>query len=284
MSRIVVVHGVRNYKKGLTQEEAATKLAGRWQEYLAAGYKDGGLDHLKVPAITAAYYAHTLRNAEGQGAVDGLDQLSPAQQQALGEWLRVVGMPTDPAEGQSWGGMPVRQAIDLVARRRGLPARLLGRIAVALMPEVYSYLASPDRRRRAREEVARTIEHSGAKVVVAHSLGSVVTYEALHAHPGLGVEVLVTVGSPLGVPGAVFDMLDPAPDTSGNGTRPPGIRHWANIAEAGDLVALPRRLGDRFPVDSHHEAHMSTVDFHTLDTYLASGLTASALAPHCDTL
>ncbi|MFD5750679.1 DAK2 domain-containing protein [Streptomyces sp. NPDC127033] len=67
------------------------------------------------------------------------------------------------------------------------------------------------------------------------------------AHPGLGVEVLVTVGSPLGVPGAVFDMLDPAPDTSGNGTRPPGIRHWANIAEAGDLVALPRRLGDRFP-------------------------------------
>ncbi|WP_406132552.1 hypothetical protein [Streptomyces zaomyceticus] len=47
------------------------------------------------------------------------------------------------------------------------------------------------------------------------------------------------------------------------------------------MVALPRRLGDRFPADSHHEAHMSRLDFHTLDTYFASGLTASALAPYC---
>ncbi|WP_406387248.1 serine peptidase [Streptomyces sp. NBC_00887] len=281
MGRIVVVHGVGNFQKRLEPGAAARKLADGWQGYLAHGYKEAGLDHLTVPGITVAYYAYLLRDAEGQGAGDELDQLSPAQQQAVLGWLRVVGMPDEPAESQSWGGMPVRQAIDLVARRRGLTARVLGRIVVAFMPEVYSYLASPERRRRARDEVARTIEHSGAKVVVAHSLGSIVTYEALHAYPDLGVEVLITVGSPLGVPGAVFDMLDPAPDASGRGTRPPGLRHWANIAEAGDLVALPRRLGDRFPVDSHHEAHMSPVDFHTLNTYFASGLTASALAPYC---
>ncbi|MFI8423426.1 serine peptidase [Streptomyces sp. NPDC085479] len=281
MGRIVVVHGVGNYQKRLEPEAAARKLADGWQGHLARGYKDAGLDHLTVPGITVAYYAHLLRGAEGQGAGDELDRLSAGEQQAVLEWLRVVGMPDEPAEGQSWGGMPVRQAIDLVARRRGLTARVLGRIVVAFMPEVYGYLASPERRRRAREEVARTIELSGAKVVVAHSLGSIVAYEALHAYPGLGVEVLITVGSPLGVPGAVFDMLDPAPDASGHGTRPPGIRHWADIAEAGDLVALPRRLGDRFPVDSHHEAPMSALDFHTLSTYFASGLTASALAPHC---
>jgi hypothetical protein len=283
MTRIVVVHGVRNYQQGLSPEAAADRLAGRWQERLAHGYKDAGLDHQAVPRITAAYYAHVLRDAEGQGVHDELDQLPPSQQQAILDWLRAVGMPDELAEAQSWGGLPVRQAIDLVARRRGITARVLGRIAVALLPEVYDYLASPERRRRAREEVARAVELSGAKVVVAHSLGSVVAYEALHAHPDLGVEVLVTVGSPLGVPGAVFDMLDPAPDASGLGTRPPGVQHWVNIAEAGDLVALPRRLGDRFPVDSHHEGHMSLVDFHTLDTYLASGLTVAAFAAHCGT-
>ncbi|WP_327238855.1 serine peptidase [Streptomyces sp. NBC_01318] len=284
MSRIVVVHGVRNYQRGLAPDAAAGKLAGVWRERLACGYKNAGLSHLDVPEITAAYFAHTLHDVEAQGVGEGLEGLTLAEQQAVLAWLRVVGLPNQPAEGQSWGGLPLRQAIDLVARRRGMTANILGRIAVALMPEVYGYLASPARRRQARKAVAECIHESGARIVVAHSLGSVVTYETLHAYPDLGVEVLVTLGSPLGLPGAVFDMLEPAPDGSGRGQRPAGLGHWINIADAGDLVALPRRLGDRFPVDSHQEAHMAAVDFHTLNTYLANGLTAAALAPHCTDL
>ncbi|NEA68929.1 serine peptidase [Streptomyces sp. SID12488] len=281
MNRIVMVHGVRNYERGLDPDVAADKLAQRWQERLKFGYTDAGLGHLDVPDITAAYYAHTLRDPEAQSSDGGPDDLTPPEKQAVLAWLRAVDLQDEPAEGQSWGGLPLRQAIDLVARRRGIAAKTLGRIAVALLSEVYSYLASPSRRRRAREVVAETIRACGAKVVVAHSLGSVVTYEALHAYPDLGVEVLVTLGSPLGLPGAVFDMLEPSPDTSQRGQRPPGVHHWINIADAGDLVALPRRLGDRFPVDVHQETHMAAVDFHTLDTYLGSGLTAAALAPHC---
>ncbi|MFD4175249.1 serine peptidase [Streptomyces anulatus] len=281
MSRIVVVHGVRNYERGVDPEVAADKLASQWRARLAYGYADAGLGHLAVPDIKAAYYAHALRGPEAQSVDGGLEHLSPMEERAVLAWLQAVGLQDEPAEGQSWGGLPLRQAIDLVARRRGMTTRLLGRIAVALLPEVYSYLASPARRRQARETVAETIRTCGAKVVVAHSLGSVVAYEALHAHPNLGVEVLVTLGSPLGLPGAVFEMLEPAPDTSQRGQRPAGISHWINIADAGDLVALPRRLGDRFPVDVHQETHMAAVDFHTLDTYLGSGLTAAALAPHC---
>ncbi|MFF9150331.1 serine peptidase [Streptomyces sp. NPDC014861] len=260
---------------------AADKLASQWRARLAYGYADAGLGHLEVPEVKAAYYAHTLRDLEAQSVDGGLEDLSPVEERAVLAWLQAVGLQEEPTEGQSWGGLPLRQAIDLVARRRGMTAQVLGRIAVALLPEVYSYLASPARRRRAREIVAETISSCGAKVVVAHSLGSVVAYEALHAHPDLGVEVLVTLGSPLGLPGAVFEMLEPAPDASQRGHRPAGVAHWVNIADAGDLVALPRRLGDRFPVDVHHETHMAALHFHTLDTYLGSGLTAAALAPHC---
>lgn len=280
MNRIVVVHGVRNYQRGLAPDAAADRLASVWRERLTAGYHKADLGHLAVPDITAAYYAHTLHDAEAQGAAGGIEDLTPAEQEAALLWLAAVGLPAQPAEGQSWGGLPLRQAIDLVARRRGTAARTLGRIAVAFLPEVYGYLASPGRRRSARETVAEAVRRSGAKVVVAHSLGSVVTYEALHAHPDLGVEVLITLGSPLGLPGAVFDMLEPAP-LSGYGQKPPQIRHWINIADSGDLVALPRRLGDRFPVDTHHEAQMALLDFHTLNTYLAHGLTATAMAVHC---
>jgi hypothetical protein len=74
-------------------------------------------------------------------------------------------------------------------------------------------------------------------------------------------------------------MLDPAP-TGGRGARPPGLAHWVNIADPGDLVAVPRRLGDRFDVDGHHEEHIAAVDFHTLDHYLGCGLVAAAVVPY----
>ncbi|MFB7779743.1 serine peptidase [Streptomyces bauhiniae] len=280
MSRVVIVHGVRNYQRDLSASEAADSLATRWRKQLITGYQDARLEHLAIPEITAAYYADALHDSESQGAAQGLIDLSPAERLAVVDWLSALGVSDEPAEGQSWGRLPLRQALDLVARKRGVAAQTLARIAVAFMPEVYSYLASPKRRRSAQEAVARAIKECGAKVVVAHSLGSVVAYETLHAFDGLGVEALITLGSPLGLSGAVFDMLDPAP-VGGLGKRPPGLSHWLNIADAGDLVALPRRLGDRFPVDVHEETHMALADFHTLDMYLASGLTAAGLSPHC---
>ncbi|NEB94928.1 serine peptidase [Streptomyces bauhiniae] len=280
MSRVVIVHGVRNHQRGLSASEAAERLASRWRQQLTAGYQDARLGHLAIPEITAAYYADALHDSESQGAAQGLEDLSPAEQLAVLDWLSALGMPDGLAEGQSWGRLPLRQTLDLVARKRGVAAQTLARIAVAIMPEVYSYLASPKRRRNAQEAVAQAVKESGAKVVMAHSLGSIVVYETLHTFDGLGVEALITLGSPLGLSGAVFDMLDPAP-VAGHGKRPPGLSHWLNIADAGDLVALPRRLGDRFPVDVHGETHMALADFHTLDMYLACGLTAAGLSPHC---
>ncbi|MGI5372226.1 hypothetical protein [Streptomyces iakyrus] len=97
--------------------------------------------------------------------------------------------------------MPLRQALDLVARKRGVAPETLARVIVAFLPEVYRYLSAPARRARSRDAVAKAIRESGAKVVVAHSLGSVVAYEALHANSDLTVEVLITLGSPLGLPG-----------------------------------------------------------------------------------
>lgn len=62
-------------------------------------------------------------------------------------------------------------------------AGVLVRIAVTLMPEVYSHLASPNTGIGAGKRLpGRSSTHSDAQVVVAHSLGSVVTYEVLHAY------------------------------------------------------------------------------------------------------
>lgn len=49
------------------------------------------------------------------------------------------------------------------------------------------------------------------RIVMAHSLGSAVAYEALHAHPELRPELFLTLGSPLALPRAVFHRLCPTP-------------------------------------------------------------------------
>ncbi len=64
---------------------------------------------------------------------------------------------------------------------------------------------------------------------MAHSLGTVVAYETLHVHLDLHVYLLVTVGSPLALAGAVRKMVttsSPAWCNDGSPERPsqhPGI-------------------------------------------------------------
>jgi pimeloyl-ACP methyl ester carboxylesterase len=90
------------------------------------------------------------------------------------------------------------------------------------------------------------------RVLVGHSLGSVVAYEALCANPGWPVRMLVTLGSPLGIPNLIFDRLQPAPlpaahAQSGPRGRWPGSgREWANVADRCDVVALVKDLRGMF--------------------------------------
>lgn len=275
----MAVHGIGNQQGGMLPDEAATVLAERWSGKLAAGYRDAGLTGAP-PRIVAAYYAHLVDDM-AQGSTSDVDRLTPAEKEWAWAWLRELGVPEPVAQGPLT--RPLRQGLDWLARRRGTGAEVLGRIMVALLREVYVYMTRPAVRERCQAVVVEALRTSGARVVAAHSLGSVVAYEALCANPDLDVDLLVTLGSPLGLPGAVFDGLMPEP-SGGRAHRPASVRRWVNLADPGDLVAVPARLGDKFPVDQHAEAYIGAGDFHTFGGYLASGLTAAALAPYTDPL
>lgn len=60
------------------------------------------------------------------------------------------------------------------------------------------------------------------------------------------MELLVTVGSPLGMPRLVFDRLTP-PAANGAGARPGTVFRWVNIADKNDVVALRKQLAPLFP-------------------------------------
>ena len=166
----------------------------------------------------------------------------------------------------------LRQAVDTLARMRllGPPAT---RWFVALFcREVHAYLKTPDSPARAavRARLTDALETTSARVVIAHSLGSVVAYEALWARPDLEIDLLVTLGSPLALPHAVLPRLSPTP-LDGRGARPPGVARWVNLADPGDIVAIPAGgIGRTFEgVDIDEHTIIDTFDFHLAKNYLA---------------
>ena len=110
-------------------------------------------------------------------------------------------------------------------------------------------MTDPGVRQVVQDRVAMQVAED-TRVVVAHSLGSVVAYEALCAHPQWPVRALVTLGSPLGIRNLIFDRLLPAPtalDGGGlMGAWPGRAQSWVNVADAGDVVALVKDLRPLF--------------------------------------
>jgi pimeloyl-ACP methyl ester carboxylesterase len=116
------------------------------------------------------------------------------------------------------------------------------------------------------------------RVVVAHSLGSVVAYEALCAlsqRGGHGVRALVTMGSPLGI-GMIFDRLDPAPGLTG--CWPGGEQLvWTNMVDHGDVVALEKDLRPRFGERMAGHVVFNGSHAHAATNYLTDRRTGTAI-------
>jgi hypothetical protein len=83
----------------------------------------------------------------------------------------------------------------------------------------------------ARERILDGIDTARPLVVVAHSLGTVVSYEALHEYPG-EVALWVTLGSPLALGGVVLDRIEPRPARC-----PDSVGAWHNFWDRDDIVA-----------------------------------------------
>jgi pimeloyl-ACP methyl ester carboxylesterase len=117
--------------------------------------------------------------------------------------------------------------------------------------QVRDYFHKPGIRQQAWQRVSEAVGED-TEVLVGHSLGSVVAYEALTANPGWPVRMLVTLGSPLGIPNLIFDRLQPAPLAAAcaapgpRGRWPGPGRAWVNVADRGDVVALIKDLRSAF--------------------------------------
>ncbi|MEW2378587.1 hypothetical protein AB0883_21160 [Micromonospora sp. NPDC047812] len=267
--RVVGVHGVGNYRPSATSTQAGAQLAAIWSRALARGFS-------QPVDLTVAYYADHLQPRGRQGADD---ELPPEARELLEAWLAQLDVP--PAVTQGNATRPFRQILGWIAERRQLAPRLVELFVTTFFREVARYLRGDGVRQTIRDTVAATIRAHQPSVVLAHSLGSIVTYETLWHHGDLEVDLLVTLGSPLAMPHVVFPRLDPAP-VAGRGSRPPNVKRWVNIADAGDLVAIPSGgIPMRFiDLAADHTAAIHAFDFHLAANYLACTPLAAELAAH----
>ncbi|RPF29620.1 hypothetical protein EDD96_6146 [Streptomyces sp. Ag109_G2-6] len=282
-----MVHGIFNHVPGASPERAAEQRLAPLRPRLAESLGRLGV---VAPEMAMAYYADLLRTdlpeqAQSAGAGADFESLGPGERVVVAEWLEAAGAfaPEDP---QNVGLAPLRQLLSWMVRERGsrltrvMQEQTIRRLELAIVAnlrEAEAYTAWPQRRPLVRERVAEVIRREAPSVVIAHSLGSYVTYETLHAHPELEVELLVTVGSPLRVP-VLARRLDP-PLRAGRGAKPAGVGRWVNLADFGDLVAVPPKLEVVFPVDADEPCDTG-IGFHGFGGYLANGLLASAVAPY----
>ncbi len=171
-----------------------------------------------------------------------------------------------PAPGQYAGTATMAATPQVVQRALNALAKssffagIAEHMMIGNLKQVVSYFEDSHIREQA-VALVRNLLSDDTRVVVGHSLGSVVAYEAL-CQGSHQVNTFLSIGSPLGIQNLIFQRRRPAPSALGVGQWPGAIRYWTNIADRGDVVANPKQLQPFFggelqdiPVNNGSDAH-----------------------------
>ncbi|NJM70657.1 MAG: hypothetical protein HC862_10735 [Scytonema sp. RU_4_4] len=137
----------------------------------------------------------------------------------------------------------VQRALKQLSKSKYFKAWGPEKVLIFGLKQVREYLHNQELKQKILQRVTDKVSQD-TQVIVAHSLGSVVAYEALCANPQWNVHTLVTLGSPLGIQNLIFNKLTPSPE-NGKGVCP-NVKQWFNIADKGDIVALENKLANYF--------------------------------------
>lgn len=253
--KILGIHGIGQTFLGPEQ------LKQHWLPALQDGLSEARGPRLDAADFDVVAYGALFRPKEVSRGAPRIDpeSLDDWEREMLAGWWREAAALSATASGDARDESPeiqppgfagrartpqvVQRALRQLAKSRFF--KMLGpeRILLSGLRQVRLFLHDADLKRAVLERLAERVSPD-THMVVAHSLGSIVAYEALCAHPEWRVDTLVTLGSPLGIHNLVFEALTPKPQ-NGRGAWP-RVRRWVNIADRGDIVALQKELAPGF--------------------------------------
>jgi hypothetical protein len=278
MSTIVCFHGL-----GL-QEKGEDTLLSQWTPALRDGVRRAGGDPPDQDAVVMAFYGDIFRKkgtkSLGIPPYDETDVTEKLERELLQEWwleaARVEeAVPGPDAETKLRTPRLVQRALYALSHSRFFASVAL-KLLIADLKQVQTYLLDDAVRAEVQDRVAEAVTEE-TRVIVAHSMGTIVAYEALCAHPEWPVRTLVTLGSPLGIRNLIFERLRPAPE-GGIGAWPEGLTRWSNVADGGDIVALEKKLRPRFSDRVYDHLIHNGARAHDASPYLTAEETGHAIA------
>lgn len=284
MTRVLAVHGINN------TYSARPVMAQEWIPALLGGIElADGTGLLGQEDIDCVFYGDIFRQPgrtlgeEDLEALEAEDIEDGAETDVLVAWWREaasVDPSVVPPGGPTLGVMSGAQAALAALSCSRFLADTSERLLIFWLKQVRAYFTQPGIREQIQERFAAAVTPD-THVVVAHSLGSVVAYEALSAHPEWNVRSLVTLGSPLGIRNLILDRLTPPPQrTTGklNGVWPRSVTAWTNIADRADFVALVKQLRPIFGEPLIDIEIQNGVTAHAVARYLTSPDVGAAVA------
>jgi predicted alpha/beta hydrolase family esterase len=241
MARIVIVHGAFNELWG------PNELKARWLPAVRDGLWHHGVQ-VDADDVNVCFYGDLFRHHPGSDE----DRQLLQSRAGVADMLSEMGGDAIAALCEAAGDAMFDRTVDM---------------ATVMMTE-------PDLRDRLRARIEAEVT-TETRVLVAHSLGTVMSYAALAAHDDWPVHTFVTLGSPLAAP-VVFNSLEPAP-VDGQGAWPGSVQRWVNVRAVGDKAAglsLAEKFGPRVEevvIDNGHRAHAP-------EPYLNASPTGGAIA------
>lgn len=249
--RLVFVHGINN------QDNTPKRIEEDWWEALTTAWQAMGLAAKPKPQIDVAFYADKLAAAEAGDLAKAIAMggETPTGRLAATEFLKAYAQAAGVTQAEinkvaEAYGIPVT-AIEQGAPHEGWIISLAG-ILEKILPTKGKYIA-----RLFLKQAALYIENEGLRdsidakvktqildgksdptIVIAHSLGTVVSYRILanKKQNTRNVPLFVTLGSPLGV--AMFKKILPP---AGEMPRPP-LTTWLNGRHKDDFVTMGRAI------------------------------------------
>jgi hypothetical protein len=287
--RVVCVHGIGQQHKG------ENMLLAEWVPALRDGMRRAGastvVESLADAEVGCAFYGDVFRPPGRRLGVGdprmSADDLTGFERELLMAWWQSTaevdqGVVAPDARTLSRVPGSVQAGLRALSGSRFF-AEVAERTLVLDLRQVSLYLSDQDVRTAVQNRVVAAIGGHEVRVLVGHSLGAVVAYEALCAHPEWPVQSLVTLGAPLGIRNLIFERLQPPPirTTQGGGGvvgRWPGpVRAWTNVADAGDVVATVKDLCPQFGPKVECYLINNGARAHAVTSYLTARETGAAI-------
>lgn len=259
MAELVLVHGI-----GPVGEPA--DFAGEWLEALTAGAPRSVAESVPKRTRVVDYRDWSWATTHGAQGVSNFDEdsIAPEEAELLEQlaitWLEAAAQSTDrdmaveagkalaalsatPRDGAQGPMAGARSAVAALARVPVFGPGTYTVVQKVNRTNLWQVTAFVNNIEGTKEAVLSRFEETvtpETRIVLAHSLGTVVAYEAIH-HLGLELDLLVTTGSPLGLDRIIYSELQPS------AAFPPGVHRWVNVADPDDFIAADPSLADRFP-------------------------------------